>query len=134
MPEGLGSMRELIEAPRLQLLIAGSVGVGKATLVNGLLQQPSLLPQSPIPKEPVGIWVRHGERLSAERVGRNGSRMAIFAVQLGSTLLNLDDEHDEHVEFRVDSDLLKRATCESRHWKPHTPLRGGGTYSGASTT
>jgi hypothetical protein len=112
-------MLEIIEgvlehkrAAKLQLLVVGSVGSGRSTLANILLRRPDLLPESPIPKPPVGIEVQHGERISAIRVGADDSRTALPAGRLRAVLTEPDGGHGEHVVVQAPSDLLEM--CDLR--------------------
>ncbi len=95
-------------APRLRLLVIGATGTGRASLVNVLLEQPNLLPVSPIPKSTVGIKVSWGEP-SLEVASRAGTRTAYPYEKLKSLVVGqgLDSKIYQGVELFVRAEPLK---------------------------
>ncbi|HEX6509751.1 MAG TPA: hypothetical protein VF221_19150, partial [Chloroflexota bacterium] len=99
-------------ASKLRLLVVGSVGSGRATLANVLLGRPDLIPESPIPKPPVGIDIQHGERISAVRIGPDDSRAAIPTARLRAVVTEPDGGRGERVAIQAPSELLE--LCDLR--------------------
>src|SRR5437588_8784046 len=60
------AVEEYAARSKLQLLVVGSTGAGRATLVDALLGLPDLLPRSPVPKAPLSLVVRFGADLTLE--------------------------------------------------------------------
>ena len=110
--ETITGVLEHMRAAKLQLLVVGSEGSGRSTLANILLRQPDLLPESPIPKPPVGIDLRHGERMSATLMAVDDSRTALPVGRLRSILTEPDGGHGERVVIHAPSDLLEM--CDLR--------------------
>lgn len=73
------AVQNLSRAAKLQILVAGSTGAGRASVVNALLDCPDVLPQTPIPKAPLSLLVRYGASPAAEVVSIDGARMALPA-------------------------------------------------------
>jgi hypothetical protein len=122
--ETIEGVLEHRRAAKLQLLVVGSAGSGRSTLANILLRQPELLPESPIPKPPVGIELRHGERISAMRVGADDSRTALPVGRLRSVLTDPDAGHGERVVVHAPCDLLEM--CDLRIESLEAGLSPGG--------
>lgn len=120
MPETIARVLEHRRAPKLQLLVVGSVGSGRSTLTNILLRRPDLLPESPIPKPPVGIDLRHGERISAIRMGTDDSRTVIPGERICSVLTETNGGHGERVVIQAPCDLLEM--CDLRIESLEAPL------------
>lgn len=99
---------------RLRILVVGSSGSGRFSLVNAILQQRNLLPTSPIPKLPLGVAVRHGESLTLEIVAKDGERTALPPHKLGAFLLDAGSSADGHliVDVRARAELL--TMCDLR--------------------
>lgn len=134
-PRILETIERVLEhrrAPKLRLLVVGSVGTGRSTLVNILLRQPELLPESPIPKPAVGIDVRHGERISAIKVGPDETRMVIPGGRVRSILAEMDGANSERVLIQAPSDLLEM--CDLRIESLEAPLSPSGWRADLGST
>ena len=105
----IASLQEHSRSPRLQVLVAGSTGTGRATFLNAILGR-SLLPTSPLPKAPFPITLRHGTE-AFETVAPDGSRNAQPLSRLRSLVLE-PDRALVALEVRTPCDLL--ATCDLR--------------------
>ncbi|HLJ67561.1 MAG TPA: hypothetical protein VKX16_09405, partial [Chloroflexota bacterium] len=105
----IAAVRAHGDSARLQLLIAGSTGAGRASLANVLLEHPGLLPQSAIPKTPVSIAVRAGPSLAIEAVGNDGLKTSLPAAQLRA-FLTADGGGFQRLEIRSPDELL--SMCE----------------------
>lgn len=73
---------------KLQVLIAGSTGSGRASLVNGLLGCDDLVPITAVPKAPVSLILRHGSSPTVELVASDGGRMAVPAQSVRGYLID----------------------------------------------
>src|SRR5579872_3452183 len=62
----LDTLRTHSSTAKLQILLAGSTGSGRASLANILLDRPGGIPVSPIPKVPLSMAIRQGETDSVE--------------------------------------------------------------------
>jgi len=80
------TIREYSGTAKLQILVVGSTGSGRSSVVNAVLRQASLLPRSPLPKAPLGILVRYGPSSLAEIVAVDGTRSALPPAKLRSFL------------------------------------------------
>jgi hypothetical protein len=105
----IDALRNHRHAAKLQLLVLGSTGSGRSTLVNVLLGS-QLLPVSPVPRPPVSIRLSRGEATSAVRAGRDGSRMAVESSRLYDVLPSLDQNRDLALDIAVASPVLE--TCD----------------------
>jgi hypothetical protein len=65
---------ELHHAPKTLILVIGATGSGRASVVNALLEQPDLLPRSPLPRAPIPTGLRYGPAERVEVVQRDGTR------------------------------------------------------------
>lgn len=76
-----------------RLLVVGTPGSGRFSLVNALLGQPELLPASPIPRTPLPILIRHGETPAAELLEREGIGSLLPLDQLRGVLSSSDSSN-----------------------------------------
>lgn len=103
-------IRDHTNTSQLSVLIVGSIGSGRASLANVLLEQPKLLPVSPIPKMPISINIGYGDSVTTEAILRDGTRMSIPLDLLRSFLTSDDTDNMNKylsVEVKTNCDLLK---------------------------
>jgi hypothetical protein len=80
--DALAAVEEHTAAAKLQLLVIGSIGSGRSSVVDALLRCPDLLPPSRIPKMPLDLTVRYGASTSVEAISDDGRRVAVPPEQL----------------------------------------------------
>jgi hypothetical protein len=114
-------LREHRRAARLQLLVAGLPTSGRATLVNILLDRPAFLPESPIPKPAHSLKLRHGERVSAVRVGAGDSRAAIPPDSIRTFLTEPPGRQEDRLEVQVPSEVLELCDLRVESIEGHRP-------------
>ena len=105
------AIREHSSAARLQILVVGSTGSGRASVVDVVLQRPGLLPQSPLPKAPLGIAVRYGPAAVVETIAADGARAALPPGRLRSFLTGAAEQYVA-VEMQAPCEALK--LCDLR--------------------
>src|SRR5947209_5673269 len=112
--EALDAIRELYDAPKLQVLVAGSTGAGRASVVDALLMTPDLIPQSPLPKAPVSLFVRYAPSEIVQTMGTDGTRSALQPSQLRGLLTGEGARGGRYagVDIRAPFELL--TVCDFR--------------------
>jgi hypothetical protein len=105
-------LRELSGEAKLQVLVVGRSGAGRASIVDALLAQPDLIPRSPLPKAPIGITVGYGPSPVAELVALDGGREAIRPGKLSGVLFDEPGVATRYarVEIQTPAELL--TTCD----------------------
>ncbi len=95
----------------LRIMIVGLVGSGRYSLANALIDQPKLLPTSPIPKAPIPIQVSYGETLSVDLIAKDGSKTPLAPADLRAFLTSptIDASQYHSIEINAPADLLKTA-------------------------
>ena len=125
--EGLGQSR-------LKIMVIGSTGSGRASVVNYLLGQSELLPTSPIPKQPLPLMVGYGQPPQVEAVGQIGTRALLTPTRFRSALTSSDVVYSR-IEVKTDAEMLKtseirletiRADRSASDWKE---LLGGTDFT-----
>ena len=93
---------------RLKILVVGSTGVGRSSVVNYLLGQTDLLPISPIPKQPISLTVGYGQTPQIEAVNRSGTRVMLPPARLRSYMTGQPDgATPDGIEVLTNADLLR---------------------------
>jgi hypothetical protein len=111
--EMLEVLREHGATPRLQLLIAGSTGSGRASLANLILDRPGLIPPSPIPRAPISLMVRSGSGAEVTAISTDGMRTVLSTERLRSFLTSpTTPGRYTAAEVRDTAEILE--TCELR--------------------
>jgi hypothetical protein len=98
----------------IRLLVVGSTGTGRASVVNTLCDHPSILPATLLPKPPIPVLMQFGVAVCMEAVGTDGLQVAITEQKLRTLLANPETvpEQYEYIRITVDADLLR--TCDIR--------------------
>jgi hypothetical protein len=110
----IAAVKNQARTSQLRLLIVGSTGVGRFSVVNAILGQPEFLPTSPIPKAPISVTVSNGENISAEITGKNGVKSTISAEKLRPFLTNPDTDAGQYLNIAVKTNCAPLKTCEFR--------------------
>lgn len=97
--ETLRAVRDHLGTATLSVLIAGSTGSGRSSMVNALAGT-EVLPQSPIPKAPIAVTVGYGPHASLHAVRPDGIRTTLPRDRLRHFLLN-PGTVDEYVALHV---------------------------------
>jgi len=94
---------------KMRILIVGSTGSGRFSLVNVLLGQPNLLPTSPIPKAPISVDISYGGTSTVEIAAKNGVNTATLPDKLRTFLTSPDTDATKYLGIKVETscDLLK---------------------------
>lgn len=100
-------------AAKLQILILGTTGAGRSSVVNAMLAHPGLLPASAVPKAPLDLQVRYGSSEMAEAVRHGGGREVLPVAKVRQVLTSPSDAvHYDLVDLRAPIEALK--TCDLR--------------------
>ncbi len=110
----LDVLAEHSRTPRPQLLIAGTTGSGRASLVNLITRQPDLLPRSSLRKLPIPLALKLGAAPRVEIEAVSGTRLSIPFRNLGAVLSgDLDDiPQPQMAQVYAPGDLL--SLCDLR--------------------
>ncbi len=110
----IAAIQQHAGAARLRILIVGTPGGGRFSLANVLLNQPDLLPVSPIPRAPLPVQIGYGETTSIEMVRSNGMNAVLPAERLRAFLTSPDTDADSYQELRIRSGSNLLRTSELR--------------------
>jgi hypothetical protein len=119
------AVEQQIGAARLRLLVIGAPGGGRFSLVNALLQQPGLLPASPLPRAPLPVQLTHHETPAVEVLSSDGIASVMPGNHLHAFLTGTDTDSTryEGLHIKSRSDLL--TSCDMR-----IETLGGGRSTG----
>lgn len=105
--ELVNTVRNQTGGSKLRILVVGSTGVGRASLINLIAGQPDLLPISPIPKTPLTIKVVYGENGNAQLTNPAGIKSPLPTAKLRSVLTGGENgSANSKLEVQVDNSLL----------------------------
>jgi GTPase SAR1 family protein len=102
------AVREQLNTSKLRILVVGSTGSGRSSLINVLLEQP-VLPISPIPKEPISIKIQYGGTSAVELTTSSGLNQPIPLKELRTVVTRSNTDFTKYSSIKVETncDILK---------------------------
>lgn len=103
------AVRHQAEVAKLRILIVGSTGSGRFSLMNSLFFYPELFPISPVPKPPIGVKVTYSEIITVEALTKEGTKLAIPQERLRTFMLSPETDAAQYmgIELKIHHDLLR---------------------------